>query len=94
VKLLIDNADVEIGVAEGAEEDLLRLQQHEHRIDAVDLHAAIDQRAHPVVVADGDAKREPAHSATSPSARQRRSVSSVVSMAPSFRRHCAGGVTA
>ena len=61
-------ADVEIGVTEGTEEDLLRLQQHEHRIDAVDLHAAVDQRAHPVVVADRDGERELAHSAASPAA--------------------------
>jgi hypothetical protein len=41
---------------EGAEENLLRIQQHELRIDAVDLHQAIDQRTHPVIVADRDRK--------------------------------------
>ena len=47
-------ADVEIHGAEGAEENLLRRQRHEHRIDAVDLHRAVEQRAGAVVVADRD----------------------------------------
>jgi hypothetical protein len=47
-------ADVEIGVAEGAEEDLLGLESHEDRLHAVDPDSAVDQRANPVIVADGD----------------------------------------
>ena len=47
--------------AKRAEEDFLRRQRHEHRIDAVDLHGAVDQRAVAVVVADGDGKIELGH---------------------------------
>ena len=47
-------ADVEVHAAEGAEEDLLGRQVHEHGIDAVDLDRAVHQRTHAVVVADGD----------------------------------------
>jgi hypothetical protein len=54
-------ANIEVGVAERAEKDFFRFQQHEHRIDAVDLHRAIHQRAHPVVVADGNRQYEFAH---------------------------------
>jgi hypothetical protein len=46
---------------ESTEENLLRIQQHELRIDAVDLHRAIDQWTHPIVVADRDRKLEFAH---------------------------------
>jgi hypothetical protein len=45
-------ADVEIHAAEGAEEDFLRRQIHEYRIDPIDLHRAVHQRAHPIVVPD------------------------------------------
>ncbi len=43
-------ADIEVDRPEGAEEDLLRRQLHEHRIDPVDLNGAIEQRARPVIV--------------------------------------------
>ena len=45
-------ADVEIHGAEGAEEDFLRRQGHEHRVDAIDLDRPVEQRARPVVIAD------------------------------------------
>ncbi len=45
-------ADVERLLAEGAEEDLLRLQVHEDRRAAVDPHAPLRQRPHPVVIPD------------------------------------------
>ncbi len=45
-------ADVEVAVAKGAEENLLRIEQHVLRIDTVDLDGAVHQRTHPVVVAD------------------------------------------
>src|SRR5262245_38519503 len=54
-------ADVEIHAAEGAEEDFLGRQVHEHRIDAVDLHRAVHERTHPVVVADRDGELEFRH---------------------------------
>ena len=47
-------ADVEFGRAEGAKEDFLRRQGHEDRIDAVDAHGAVDQRARAIIVADRD----------------------------------------
>ena len=46
---------------EGTEEYLLRIEQHELRIDAVDLDQAIDQGAHPVVVTDRDGYLQFAH---------------------------------
>src|SRR5262249_45421908 len=58
-------ADIEVSMAERAKEDFLGLQQHEHWIDPVDLHAAVDQRAHPVVVADRDGECEPGHAGAS-----------------------------
>ncbi len=51
-------ADVEVLVAERAEEDFLRIELHENRIDAVDLHRAVDQRAIAVIVADCDGQVE------------------------------------
>src|SRR6185312_10050251 len=56
-------ADIELGLAEGAEEDFLRLQHHEDRVDPVDLHRAVEERPHAVVIADGDRKFELAHCA-------------------------------
>src|SRR5262249_3636543 len=47
-------ADVEIHAAERTEEDFLGWQVHEHGTDAVDLHRAVHERTHPVVVADRD----------------------------------------
>ncbi len=54
-------ADIELGGAEGAEENLLRHELHIDRIDAVDLHRTVDQRAGAVVVADGDREIELGH---------------------------------
>ena len=48
-------------MAERAEEDLLRIERHEHRIDAVDLHGAVGERAGAVVVAHRDGETEPGH---------------------------------
>ena len=56
-------ADVELGMAERAEEDLLRLERHEHRIDAVDLHRAVGERARAVVIAHRDRQIELGHAA-------------------------------
>jgi len=49
--------DVELGVPEGAEEDLLRIERHEDRLDAVDADLAVDERPVAVVVADGHGER-------------------------------------
>jgi len=54
-------ANIEIAGAEGAKENLLGHELHEHRIDAVDLHGAIHQRPVAVVVADGDGEIEERH---------------------------------
>src|SRR5262249_7846951 len=54
-------ADVEILVAEGPEKDFFRVEPHEHRIDTVDLHRAVDQRPVAVVVADRDGQIELGH---------------------------------
>ena len=54
-------ADVELGMAERAEEDLLRVERHEHRIDAVDLHGAVGERAGAVIVAHRDGETEFRH---------------------------------
>src|SRR5207249_7905323 len=54
-------ADVEVLRPEGAEEDLLRRERHEDRIDAVDPHGAVDQGTVAVIVADGDGQIEIAH---------------------------------
>ena len=61
-------ADVELGGAEGAEENLLRHELHVDRIDAVDLHRAVEQRAVAVVVADGDREIELGHGKSLPNA--------------------------
>jgi hypothetical protein len=55
--------DVEVHAAEGTEEDFLGRQVHEHRIDAVDLHRAVHERTHPVIVADRDGELEFRHRA-------------------------------
>ena len=47
-------ADVELGVTERPEEDLLGHQQREGRVDPVDLHGPVDQRAGTIVIADRD----------------------------------------
>src|ERR1700733_3857422 len=54
-------ADVEFGGAEGAEENLLRHELHENRVDTVDLDDTVDQRAGAVIRADGDGKIEIGH---------------------------------
>jgi hypothetical protein len=54
-------ADIEVDGAEGAEEDLLRRQRHEDRIDAVDLHRAVEERAHAIVITDRDRKFQLGH---------------------------------
>ena len=54
-------ADVEFGGAEGAKENLLGNERHVDRIDAVDLHAAVDQRPGAVVIADRDGEIELGH---------------------------------
>src|SRR5580704_17048611 len=54
-------ANVELGGAEGAEENLLRHELHIDRIDAVDLDGAVDQRAGAVIVADRDREIELGH---------------------------------
>ena len=54
-------ANVELGGAEGAEENLLRHELHIDRIDAVDLHRTVDQRAGAVVIADRDREIELGH---------------------------------
>jgi hypothetical protein len=54
-------ADVELGVAEGAEEDLLRRQRHVDWIDPVDLDGAVDQGPGAVIVANGHGKIEFGH---------------------------------
>src|SRR6516165_138375 len=46
-------ANVEIDTAKCAKEDLLGRQAHEDRVDAVDLHDPVHQRANPVVISDG-----------------------------------------
>jgi hypothetical protein len=40
---------------------LRKIQQHELRIDGVDLHGTVDQRTHAIVVADADRKAELGH---------------------------------
>src|SRR5262249_1305355 len=93
-------AHIELAVPEAPQEDFLRLQCHEHRIGSIDLHAAIDQRPYPVVIADCDGESELAHSAASltganarssgdtPSMRQ----SSVFGTTPSNERSLACGI--
>jgi hypothetical protein len=54
-------ADVELDAAKGAEEGLLGRQRHAHRVDAVDLHAAVQQRTRAVVVAHGDRESQLGH---------------------------------
>ncbi len=49
-------ADVEFLMAEGPEEDLLRLEQHEDRLDTVHPNRAVHKGAHPVIIADGASK--------------------------------------
>eukprot|EP00952_Eustigmatos_sp_NYUAD-ZCMA_P002608 11449-Eustigmatos_ZCMA.PRE.1 len=53
--------DVEVAAAHRPEEHLLRVEQHINGIDAVDLHAPIEQGARPVVVAHGNGELELAH---------------------------------
>ena len=48
-------------MAESAEENFLRIERHEDRIDAVDLHEPVAQRAGAVIVADGDGEIEFGH---------------------------------
>ena len=57
-------ADVEFRRAESAEKDFLRHQRHIDRIDTVDLHAAVDQGAGAVVIADRDGEVELGHFAS------------------------------
>jgi len=38
--------------SKSAEEDFLRRQIHENRINAVDPHGSVHQRADPIIVAD------------------------------------------
>jgi hypothetical protein len=45
-------ADVELGMADGAEENLLRHEEREDRIDAVDLHGTVHERACAIVIPD------------------------------------------
>ena len=47
-----------------AEEDLLRIERHEHRIDAVDLHGTVGERTGAVVVAHRDGETELGHEIT------------------------------
>src|SRR6478735_3276590 len=54
-------ADIEFRMAEGAEENFLRIECHEYRIDAVYLYEPIAQRASAVIVADGNGKIEFGH---------------------------------
>src|SRR5262249_9744845 len=53
--------DVELGMAKRPEEDLLRLQRHEHGRHTVDGNGAVEQRPHPVVVTNGDGELELRH---------------------------------
>jgi hypothetical protein len=53
--------DIELLAAHGAKEHLLRVEVHVHRIDAVDLHTAIEQCTRAVVVAHGDGELELGH---------------------------------
>jgi hypothetical protein len=41
-------------VPERSEKDLLRIKQHDLRVDAIDLHPAVHQWTHPIIVADRD----------------------------------------
>src|SRR5882757_479821 len=54
-------ADIERRLAKGAEEDLLRAERHDDRVDAVDLDRAVDQRPGPIVVSDGYGQGELGH---------------------------------
>src|SRR5262249_55346886 len=54
-------ADVELGSAKGAEENLFRDQSHIARIDAVDLDTAVDEGPGAIVVADRNRKIEFGH---------------------------------
>src|SRR5262249_44264804 len=54
-------AVIEFGVAEGAEEDFLRAQGHDHGVYPIDRNAPVNQRAGAVVIADGDGKLEFGH---------------------------------
>ncbi|MNT47133.1 hypothetical protein D3C72_1838250 [compost metagenome] len=54
-------ADIEVLAAHGAEEHFLRVERHVDGIDAVDLDAAIEQRAGTVIVAHGDGEAEFGH---------------------------------
>src|SRR5262249_56200663 len=54
-------ADNEVLGGKWAEEDFLRIELHEHRIDAVDLDGAVDQRPVAVVVTDRDGEIEFGH---------------------------------
>src|SRR6185369_12671279 len=54
-------ADVEFGMTKGAEEDFFRRQGETGRLDTVDLHAAVDQRARTVIRADGNGEIELGH---------------------------------
>jgi len=46
--------NVEVAAAHGPQEHFLRVEQHVHRVDAIDLDPAVIQRAGAVVVAQGD----------------------------------------
>src|SRR5688500_3324565 len=48
-------------MAERAEEDFLRVERQEHRIDAVDLHSAVRQWAGAIVVAHRDGEIQFGH---------------------------------
>jgi hypothetical protein len=54
-------ADVEFGMAKGAEEDFFRRQHHAGGVDAIDLDGAVDQRARAVIGSDCDGKFEFGH---------------------------------
>jgi hypothetical protein len=54
-------ADVELGSAESAKENLFRDERHIDRIDAIDGNAAVDQGAGAIVIADRDGEIELGH---------------------------------
>src|SRR5271169_2696045 len=54
-------AAVEFGMAEGAEEDFLRIERHENWIDAIDLYQPVRKRPGAIIVADGDGEIESGH---------------------------------
>src|SRR5205085_8183259 len=54
-------ANVELGMAERAEKDLLGHEGHESRLDPIDLDRAVDQGAYAIVIPERDREFELSH---------------------------------